>query len=110
MSKESTPEQGASTPQGREIRELDAGALRALAHPLRVEIYDTLSQYGPQTASSLAARLGELKELRAITADGVSIELTANIEFPHEAETCLEFGADGIGGNGRHNRAINTAR
>ena len=59
MSKESTPEQGASTPQGREIRELDAGALRALAHPLRVEIYDTLSQYGPQTASSLAARLGE---------------------------------------------------
>ena len=59
VSKESTPEQGASTPQGREIRELDAGALRALAHPLRVEIYDTLSQYGPQTASSLVARLGE---------------------------------------------------
>ncbi len=43
----------------REMRVLDAGALRALAHPLRVEIYDILSQYGPQTASSLAARLGE---------------------------------------------------
>ncbi|HQX35558.1 MAG TPA: helix-turn-helix domain-containing protein [Microbacteriaceae bacterium] len=41
------------------MRVLDAGALRALAHPLRVEIYDILSQYGPQTASSLAARLGE---------------------------------------------------
>lgn len=40
-------------------RMLDAGALRALAHPLRVEIYDILSQYGPQTASSLAARTGE---------------------------------------------------
>jgi len=40
-------------------RILDAGALRALAHPLRVKIYDILSQYGPQTASSLAARLGE---------------------------------------------------
>ena len=40
-------------------RVLDTGALRALAHPLRVQIYDILSQYGPQTASSLAERLGE---------------------------------------------------
>ncbi|WP_431800832.1 helix-turn-helix domain-containing protein [Microbacterium sp. bgisy203] len=40
-------------------RMLDAGALRALAHPLRVEIYDILSQYGPQTASTLAAMTGE---------------------------------------------------
>lgn len=44
---------------GRQDRILDAGALRALAHPLRVKIYDILSQYGPQTASSLAERLGE---------------------------------------------------
>jgi len=43
----------------RNDRVLDAGALRALAHPLRVKIYDILSQYGPQTASSLAERLGE---------------------------------------------------
>lgn len=43
----------------REERILDAGALRALAHPLRVKIYDILSQYGPQTASMLADRLGE---------------------------------------------------
>ncbi|WP_300594475.1 helix-turn-helix domain-containing protein [Microbacterium sp.] len=42
-----------------EARELDVGALRALAHPLRVEIYDILSQFGPQTASSLAEQLGE---------------------------------------------------
>jgi DNA-binding transcriptional ArsR family regulator len=42
-----------------EDRVLDSGALRALAHPLRVRIYDILSQYGPQTASSLAERLGE---------------------------------------------------
>ncbi|WP_336631199.1 MULTISPECIES: ArsR/SmtB family transcription factor [unclassified Microbacterium] len=40
-------------------RSLDAGALKALAHPLRVRIYDLLSQYGPQTASSLAEQLGE---------------------------------------------------
>ncbi|MBD3756548.1 MULTISPECIES: helix-turn-helix domain-containing protein [Microbacterium] len=40
-------------------RMLDAGALRALAHPLRVEMYDILSQYGPQTASTLATMTGE---------------------------------------------------
>jgi len=43
----------------RDDRVLDTGALRALAHPMRVRIYDILSQYGPQTASSLAERLGE---------------------------------------------------
>lgn len=40
-------------------RALDAGALKALAHPLRVRIFDILSQQGPQTASSLAEQLGE---------------------------------------------------
>jgi len=44
---------------GRPDRMLDAGALRALAHPLRVQLYDILSQYGPQTASSLAQLTGE---------------------------------------------------
>jgi len=40
-------------------RELDLVALKALAHPLRVEIIDTLSTYGSFTASGLAERLGE---------------------------------------------------
>lgn len=44
---------------GDEVRMLDTSALKALAHPLRVSIYDILSQFGPQTASSLAERLGE---------------------------------------------------
>jgi len=43
----------------RQPRELDPSALRALAHPLRVDIYDTLSQYGPHTATMLAEKLGE---------------------------------------------------
>ena len=34
-------------------------ALRALAHPLRVQIMNELSDFGPATASSLAERLGE---------------------------------------------------
>lgn len=42
-----------------DVRVLDVGALKALAHPMRVEIFDILSQLGPQTASSLAAHVGE---------------------------------------------------
>lgn len=42
-----------------DVRVLSVGELRALAHPLRIEIYDILSQFGPQTASSLAEQLGE---------------------------------------------------
>lgn len=34
-------------------------ALRALAHPLRVQIMNELSDFGPATASGLAERLGE---------------------------------------------------
>lgn len=40
-------------------RSLDAAALRAMAHPLRVDLYEALSAYGPATASMLAERLGE---------------------------------------------------
>lgn len=40
-------------------RVLEPGALRALGHPLRIRIYNILNNYGPQTASSLAERLGE---------------------------------------------------
>lgn len=46
-------------PIGGDRRVLDAGALRALSHPLRVRIFDILAQEGPQTASTLAEILGE---------------------------------------------------
>ncbi|MFB0833823.1 ArsR/SmtB family transcription factor [Arthrobacter halodurans] len=42
-----------------EPRRLDLAALKALSHPLRVELLDALSTFGPQTASGLAGRLGE---------------------------------------------------
>jgi len=38
---------------------LDLAALKALGHPLRVQILDALSAYGPATASGLGERLGE---------------------------------------------------
>jgi DNA-binding transcriptional ArsR family regulator len=40
-------------------RDLDLVSLKALAHPLRVKIVDTLSTYGSFTASGLGERLGE---------------------------------------------------
>jgi len=40
-------------------RVVDMESLKALAHPLRVKILDTLSTYGEFTASGLADRLGE---------------------------------------------------
>ena len=43
----------------RHDRVLDLTSLKALAHPLRVQILDELSTYGPATASGLAAKLGE---------------------------------------------------
>lgn len=40
-------------------RAIDLTALKGLAHPLRVQLLDALSAYGPATASALAERLGE---------------------------------------------------
>ncbi|MFF0111940.1 ArsR/SmtB family transcription factor [Streptomyces prasinus] len=46
-------------PQGPQVRSLDARSLRGLAHPLRMQLLDTLRFGGPATASQLAATLGE---------------------------------------------------
>jgi DNA-binding transcriptional ArsR family regulator len=40
-------------------RAVSLEALRALAHPLRVQLFSALTSFGPATASALAARLGE---------------------------------------------------
>lgn len=40
-------------------RTADLDGLKALAHPLRIQIIEALSTYGEQTASGLADRLGE---------------------------------------------------
>jgi len=43
----------------RGARNLDMESLKALSHPLRVQMLDALSVYGPATASGLAERLAE---------------------------------------------------
>jgi len=40
-------------------RTVGLDAIRALAHPLRVQLFSALTSFGPATASALAARLGE---------------------------------------------------
>jgi len=40
-------------------RAIDMAALKGLAHPLRVQLLENLSIFGPATASGLAERLGE---------------------------------------------------
>ena len=47
------------TDRDTEGRIADLDGLKALAHPLRVQIIEALSTYGEQTASGLAERLGE---------------------------------------------------
>lgn len=64
-----------------ETRTLEGGALKALAHPTRVRIFDLLAERGPQTASSLAALIGESSgvtsyHLRALAAHDLIHEAT----------------------------------
>lgn len=46
------------TPPDRTVVVLDAKGLRALAHPVRVQLVDLLRKHGPSTATRLAERLG----------------------------------------------------
>jgi DNA-binding transcriptional ArsR family regulator len=43
----------------RRIHTVDARTLRAVAHPLRLRLLNTLREFGPATASKLGERLGE---------------------------------------------------
>lgn len=60
---------------------------------------ETLARYEvtQKTFRTFETRLGELRDLPAVTRDGTHILLLGNIEFPKEADHCLERGADGVG-------------
>lgn len=73
-------ENGKQVDAERTERELDARALRALAHPLRVRILNILSTEGEHTASMLAAKVGESSgstsyHLRALAANDLIVEV-----------------------------------
>ena len=46
---------------------------------------------------SLGQERQGLRDLPAVTSCGTKVLLYGNIEFPHEAQTCLDNGAEGIG-------------
>jgi phosphotransferase system enzyme I (PtsI) len=60
---------------------------------------EMLSRYRHEVEQhrSVAVQLQGLRDLPAETADGVSVKIFANIEFPSEVDSCLERGAAGIG-------------
>lgn len=60
---------------------------------------DTLAEYRIKRADFLRGRraLARLKDLPAVTTDGVVTRLLANIELPTEVDAVLQAGAEGIG-------------
>jgi phosphotransferase system enzyme I (PtsI) len=60
---------------------------------------ETLARYESDRSifRTFETSLHELRDLPPITKDGVTIELHANIEFPHEAKHCTERGTHGVG-------------
>lgn len=60
---------------------------------------ETIARYRHEADEirSMAVRLEVLRDVPAVTADGVRIELMGNIEFPYEVDHCVDRGADGVG-------------
>jgi phosphotransferase system enzyme I (PtsI) len=59
----------------------------------------TLKEYQQHAVEfeRLERELDALRDLDAVTRDGVKVELYGNIEFPHEAEMVIDKGGQGIG-------------
>ena len=60
---------------------------------------ETVARYRHEAEEirALAVQLETLRDLPAETADGVSLKLLGNIEFPYEVDNCIDRGADGVG-------------
>ena len=60
---------------------------------------ETLTRYRHEVEENRtqAARLEPLRDLPAVTADGVPLQLFGNIEFPYEVQHCIDRGANGVG-------------
>src|SRR5579863_2837206 len=70
---------GAAARAQRRAVNLDAKGLRALAHPVRVQLVDLLRRHGPSTATQLAERTGLTSgatsyHLRQLAASGFIVE------------------------------------
>ncbi len=74
---------------------IDGGSGRVIVNPTAA----TRARYETRRAeiARQQRRLARLRDLPAVTRDGVEIALKANIELPSEIESALDAGADGIG-------------
>jgi phosphotransferase system enzyme I (PtsI) len=71
----------------------DAGVVVVDPNPV------VLNQYREAQARQLRDRkkLGKLKKMPAVTLDGITVQLLANIELPDDCSHAMEVGAHGIG-------------
>jgi len=80
---------------GEDVMIVDANSGSVIVSPSE----DTLEKYQriQDKESSRIECLDSYRHLPAVTKDGTEIAIYANIEFPHEAENALQYGAEGIG-------------
>ncbi|MBB5206188.1 phosphotransferase system enzyme I (PtsI) [Inhella inkyongensis] len=71
----------------------DAGAVIVNPSPIVLEEY----RFRQRQAELERARLSRLRHTRAVTLDGQSVEMLANIELPQDAQGAVEAGAEGVG-------------
>jgi phosphoenolpyruvate-protein phosphotransferase (PTS system enzyme I) len=71
----------------------DAGVVIVDPSPLVLDYYRARQA----TLLKIRKKLGKLKKTPAITKDGTSITLMANIEFPEDCTAALDMGANGVG-------------
>jgi phosphotransferase system enzyme I (PtsI) len=71
----------------------DAGAVIVDPSPIVLEEY----RFRQRQSELERARLARLRHTPAVTLDGESIELHANIELPSDAQAAVEAGATGVG-------------
>ncbi|MGW4471973.1 helix-turn-helix domain-containing protein [Nonomuraea sp. NPDC004354] len=66
--------------EGKTVREMDAQALKAFTHPVRMRLYELLEEYGAATATMLAGRIEENTgvtsyHLRQLARHGLVVEV-----------------------------------
>lgn len=71
---------------------LDAKGLRALAHPVRVQLVGLLRKYGPSTATRLAERLGVSSGTASYHPGRPASPVGPSYRAPQSAKTCSQRG------------------
>ncbi|WP_068925862.1 winged helix-turn-helix domain-containing protein [Planobispora rosea] len=95
-----TPDRAPGSLAGNPAHELDASALKGLAHPVRLQLLELLDHHGPATATQLAARTGENTgstsyHLRQLARHGLIEEVSGRGKGKERWWRSRRFGFDG---------------